>query len=64
MRTNEAAWDRGVRVVVGMALMALAIGGAWWPWGLVGAVPLLTGVTGTCPLYSVLGVSTCKVKNA
>jgi hypothetical protein len=64
MRTNEAGWDRGVRVIVGMGLIALAIGGVWWPWGLVGAVPLLTGVTGNCPLYTVFGVSTCKVNNA
>ncbi len=47
-----------------MGLIALAIGGVWWPWGLVGAVPLLTGVTGNCPLYTVFGVSTCKVNNA
>lgn len=64
MRTNEAGWDRGVRVVVGLGLMALAISGVWWPWGLVGAVPLLTGATGMCPLYTVFGVSTCKAHNA
>jgi hypothetical protein len=64
MRTNEAGWDRSVRVVVGIGLMGLAVSGVWWPWGLVGAVPLLTGVTGMCPLYTVFGVSTCKTNNA
>jgi hypothetical protein len=64
MGTNEAGWDRAARVIVGIGLMAMALGGVWWPWGLVGAAPLLTGVTGFCPLYTVLGVSTCKVKNA
>jgi hypothetical protein len=63
MRTNEARWDRGIRVVVGLALMSLAIGGIWWPWGLLGAVPLLTGLTGHCPVYVLFGVSTCKVNH-
>ena len=58
MRTNEARWDRAARVVVGIGLMAMALGGVWWPWGLVGAVPLLTGVTGYCPVYAVVGVRT------
>jgi hypothetical protein len=64
MRTNEAGWDRGIRVVLGVALISLALGGVWWPWGLIGAVPLLTGLTGNCPLYGLFGVSTCKAKHA
>jgi hypothetical protein len=64
MQTNEAGWDRGVRVVAGIGLVALAFTGVWWPWGLIGAVPLLTGLTGVCPLYSLLGMSTCKVPSA
>ena len=64
MTRNEAGWDRGLRVVAGVGLMALALGGAWWPWGLLGAVPLLTGLTGWCPAYSVFGLSTCPVHKA
>ncbi|MCA8904536.1 MAG: DUF2892 domain-containing protein, partial [Hyphomonas sp.] len=33
------------------------------PLGWVGIVPLLTGLAGTCPLYSILGIRTCKLKN-
>jgi len=28
-------------------------------WGYIGVVPLLTGLISICPLYSLLGVSTC-----
>ena len=30
---------------------------------LIGIVPLFTGIFSTCPLYSVLGISTCAVKS-
>jgi hypothetical protein len=32
-------------------------------WGLIGIVPLVTGLIGNCPLYSILGINTCSVKN-
>lgn len=61
LRANEGAMDRGLRIVIGLGLLALA-GTGQTNWGLLGIVPLLTGVLGSCPLYSVLGVSTCPVK--
>ncbi len=64
MTVNEAGWDRGVRLVVGAGLLAAALAGPAWPWGLLGAVPLLTGVSGWCPLYTLLGISTCAVRSA
>jgi hypothetical protein len=59
MTINEAGWDRVAKIVVGVALLALTITGPHTLWGLVGLVPLLTGLLGTCPLYSLAGVSTC-----
>ncbi len=56
---NEGSIDRGVRVVVGLALLMLVFVGPQTLWGLVGVVPLITGALGTCPLYRVFGVSTC-----
>ena len=56
---NEGGIDRVVRVVVGLALLALVFVGPKTPWGWIGIVPLLTGLSGRCPLYSVLGMSTC-----
>jgi hypothetical protein len=55
---NEAAWDRTLRVVLGLLLLALSVWGPKTVWGLVGAVPLLTGAAGRCPLYLLAGVST------
>jgi hypothetical protein len=60
-RTNEGTVDRLFRVVIGLALLALTVSGPHTLWGLVGIVPLLTGSVGTCPLYSLLGISTCPV---
>lgn len=58
---NEHAVDRTFRIVVGLFLLSLTVAGPQTPWGLVGLVPLLTGILGTCPLYRVLGISTCAV---
>jgi len=61
MATNEATWDRFLRIVVGLVLTVLAADGRIGLWGWIGLVPLLTGLAGTCPLYSLLGLSTCRV---
>ena len=44
-------------------LIALTLTGTIGVWGWIGVVPLLTAGLGTCPLYSVLGFSTCPVKS-
>lgn len=62
MQTNEAGWDRSLRVVVGLGLLSMTVVGPQTLWGLVGLLPLVTGLWGHCPLYRVLGVSTCTVK--
>ena len=61
MKTNEAGFDRALRVVLGAALLMLVFFGPHTPWGLLGLVPLATGITGFCPLYRVLGINTCHV---
>jgi hypothetical protein len=58
MKRNEGYWDRGVRVALGAALLALTVVGPQTPWGLVGIIPLVTGLVGFCPLYRVCGVRT------
>ena len=57
---NEHALDRGVRVALGAMLLVLVFAGPHTPWGWLGIIPLLTGVMGSCPLYTLLGVSTCR----
>ncbi len=65
---NEAPLDRGIRAVVGvLALIAgfTMLSGLWQIIaGVVGLVLLVTAAIGICPLYSVLGISTCPVKPA
>jgi hypothetical protein len=61
MKRNEAIWDRTIRVVLGIGLLSLTFVGPQTPWGIVGVVPLLTGLVGFCPLYRLVGVSTCPV---
>ena len=65
MLTNEAGWDRGVRIVFGLALLTLgwtgAVGGVLgvaFKW--LGFIPFITGLVGWCPAYSVMGYSSCK----
>jgi predicted cobalt transporter CbtA len=59
---NEAGWDRVARVVAGVVLLAVgfgAIGGTVGTvLGVVGLIPLLTGLIGYCPIYSLLHVRT------
>jgi hypothetical protein len=56
---NEHTVDRVIRVLVGLGLLSIVFVGPQTLWGLVGIVPLVTGLLGTCPLYSMLGISTC-----
>lgn len=64
MKTNVGGIDRMLRVVAGVALIALTLMGVIGAWGWIGVVPLLTAALGFCPLYTVLGFSTCPVKSA
>ena len=63
MKINEAVWDRTVRVVVGIGLLALTVVGPQTLWGLLGVIPLFTGLVGHCPLYRLVGLSTCAVES-
>lgn len=58
---NEGTVDRALRITLGLALLFVAFTGRG-AWGYLGAIPLLTGLMGSCPLYSILGISTCPVK--
>lgn len=61
---NEGTPDRAIRVIVGLAILSLTVIGPHTLWGLVGAVPLLTGIFGFCPLYRLLGIRTCPASSA
>lgn len=59
---NEGTVDRVLRVIVGLAVLSLAFVGPETAWGWVGLVPLVTGLAGTCPVYSILGINTCGIR--
>lgn len=60
MTKNVGGIDRILRIVAGLALIALAATGTVGVWGYVGVVPLLTGAIGWCPAYLPLGIKTCR----
>lgn len=60
---NEHIAERALRVALGLALVGLAATGTVGAWGWVGVVPVLTGLIGSCPLYTLLGFSTCPLKS-
>ena len=64
MTQNEGSIDRALRVIVGLALIALTfyMPETFSPWGWIGVVPLATGLIGWCPAYSLLGIKTCSTK--
>ena len=62
MKANVGGIDRIARVVVGLVLIALAATGTVGVWGWIGVVPLLTGLIRWCPLYPLLGISSCPLK--
>lgn len=64
MTANAGTIDRVLRIAVGLALIAAAVGlfGSDYQtvWGSIGVIPVATGLIGWCPLYTILGVKTCK----
>ena len=64
MKANVGGFDRVFRIFAGLALLAMVFvleGGLRWL-GLVGIVPLATGLAGFCPLYALLGISSCPME--
>ncbi len=62
MKSNTGGIDRALRIIVGLALIGLAATGTVGMWGWIGVVPLLTGIFGFCPAYTLLGINTCPMK--
>jgi len=59
MKSNVGGIDKILRIFVGLGLIAWVLvgGGPVWAW--IGVVPLATGLIKFCPLYPILGMSTC-----
>lgn len=62
MQRNVGNVDKIIRVVIGLGMLSLLVlldGPTRW-WGLIGFIPLATVALSWCPLYSIIGVNTCK----
>lgn len=63
MNKNVGGFDRMLRLVVGVVLVALAATGTVGAWGYIGIVPIFTGAIGWCPAYLPFGFSSCKTRS-
>ncbi len=61
MKRNLGTLDRVIRIVIGVVLIAASAMGkiGWWGW--LGVLPLVTALIGSCALYSMLGINTCRI---
>lgn len=64
MKVNVGKLDRLIRIVIGLALVSLPF---WldspWRWlGLIGVMPIITGLSGRCPGYRLMGLDTCTLE--
>ena len=64
MKRNIGNVERVIRVAAGLVILSLTFVGPQSLWGLMGVVPLATGVIGWCPPYAMLGISTCRKDKA
>jgi hypothetical protein len=60
MSSNMGSFDRYARIALGVVLLGLVFMGQKTLWGLIGLLPLLTGLAGFCPGYRAAGVHTCR----
>ncbi|MDO9320903.1 MAG: DUF2892 domain-containing protein [Pseudomonas sp.] len=63
MQHNVGRTDKLLRIGAGILLLGLVASGLIGWWGLIGLVPLATGLLNWCPAYRLLGINTCKMKS-
>jgi len=67
MKKNVGTIDRAMRIIAGLVLLAMFFvypDASWRYWTLIGVIPLATGLLSSCPLYTLLGISTCPMQKA
>ena len=58
MKKNVGKTDKYIRISVGILILLLGIIFKSW-WGPIGFLPLVTGIVGYCPPYSIFNINTC-----
>ena len=61
MKKNVGTADRIVRLILGIVIIGLGLYFKSW-WGVIGIIPLITGLIGYCGLYRLFGINTCKIR--
>lgn len=61
MRPNVGGADRIIRIIIGLIIIGIGFYYHSW-WGVIGVMPLATGLFRFCGLYPLLGISTCRTK--
>lgn len=59
MKGNVGSIDRLLRIILGLIIAILGVVFDSW-WGLIGIVPIATGLFSFCPFYVPLKISTAK----
>ncbi|MCZ7601323.1 MAG: DUF2892 domain-containing protein [Melioribacteraceae bacterium] len=63
MKENVGGFDKYLRIAIGVVILIVGyIYESWW--GLIGIIPLLTGLVNRCGLYYLIGASTCKTSDS
>lgn len=62
MKMNVGMLDKVLRIIAGVVLIGLSLMGTIGIWGWIGIIPLVTGIMGWCPLYSIFGMNTCPTR--
>lgn len=57
---NVGSFDRSIRIIIGIILIAMVFVGPKTAWGWIGLIPLFTGLVRWCPAYLPFGINTCK----
>lgn len=63
MKSNVGSLDRMLRIAAGVVLIALAATGTVGAWGYLGVVLVATGAFKFCPVYPLLGINTCPMRD-
>ncbi|MBF0163507.1 MAG: DUF2892 domain-containing protein [Magnetococcales bacterium] len=64
MKANVGGLDRILRIVIGLVLLSQVFFGMHTIWGLIGVIPLATGLFKFCPFYPLFGLNTCSCKQS
>jgi len=59
MSQNVGAFDKAIRTLIGIAILSLVFWGPQSAWGYLGLIALASAISGFCPLYKLIGKSTC-----